>query len=51
MITKIRIKDELYIYCNGKLMYKRWIKHNYGMVFCPLFGPFVPKKVKDNTEG
>lgn len=31
MITKLKIKDELYIYCNGKLMYKRWLKYGYGM--------------------
>ncbi len=33
MIYKERIKDELYVYCNGKLIYKRWINHGYGKVF------------------
>lgn len=33
MIYKIKTKDELYVYFKGKLIYKRWIKHNYGKVF------------------
>lgn len=46
MIIKVIKGNELYVYCNGSLMYKRWIKENYGMVFCPLFGNFVPNKYK-----
>ena len=33
MIHKEVIKDELYVYINGKLAYKRWIKHGYGRLF------------------
>lgn len=44
MIYKVIKGNELYVYCNGSLMYKRWLKHGYGMVFCPIFGPFVPPK-------
>ena len=33
MIHKQRIKDELYVYFNGKLIFKRWIKHGYSKVF------------------
>lgn len=40
MIHKIRQGNELYVYCNGKLMYKRWIKEGYGMVF-DKFGAFT----------
>ena len=36
MITKTRVGDELYVWIweRGlkKLLYKRWIKRNYGMV-------------------
>jgi hypothetical protein len=33
MIVKVRIKDELYVYMNGFLLYKRWISRGYGRVF------------------
>lgn len=33
MIHKEIIDDELYIYINGKLSFKRWLKHNYSLVF------------------
>jgi hypothetical protein len=33
MIYKIRTKDELYIFINGQLVYKRWIKLGYGRLF------------------
>jgi hypothetical protein len=37
-IHKIKTEDELYVYMNGKLLYKRWLKHNYGKVFCDIWG-------------
>lgn len=41
MIVKVKTKTELYVYMNGSLLYKRWLNQNYGMVFCPIFGPFT----------
>lgn len=35
MIWKERIGDELYVYYNGHLIYKRWIRLGYGKVFQP----------------
>lgn len=32
MIHKIKKGNELYIYMNGELLYKRWIDKNYGMI-------------------
>ena len=43
MIHKETHGQELYVYMNGKLLYKRWIKYGYGMVFCPTFGNFTAK--------
>ena len=38
------IKDnELYVWMNGSLLYKRWINQGHGVVFCSVFGPFRPK--------
>ena len=33
MMYKIKTKDELYVYFNGKLIFKRYIKHGYSKVF------------------
>ena len=34
--TKKIIGDELYLYnSKGELIFKRWIKHNYSLVFAP----------------
>jgi hypothetical protein len=33
MFWKEKIGDELYVYFNGQLIYKRWINQGYGMVF------------------
>lgn len=33
IITTINTGSELYIYCNGKLIYKRWINQNYSRIF------------------
>ena len=45
MIHKELIGNELYVYMNGSLLYKRWITHAYGMVFCNIWGwkPFTTK--------
>jgi hypothetical protein len=45
MIVKEIIGDELYVWMNGSLLYKRWLKRGYGMVFCK-FGNFTAKDVK-----
>lgn len=31
-IHKEVVGNELYVWCNGSLLYKRWIKQDYGMV-------------------
>lgn len=33
MITKIRTKSELYVFINGRLIYKRWFAQNKGRMF------------------
>lgn len=38
MIIKKVINNELYVWMNGSLLYKRWINQNYGMVFCNKWG-------------
>lgn len=45
MIHKERIGNELYVYCNGKLLYKRWIDKGYGIVFDKFGLPFTAKDV------
>ncbi len=36
MLNKKIVGDELYLYNDkGELIFKRWIKHNYSMVFTP----------------
>lgn len=34
MIYKEIIGNELYVWRNGQLLYKRWINEGYGMVMC-----------------
>lgn len=41
MIHKETIGNELYVYCNGSLLYKRWLEQDYGMVMCRQ--PFTAK--------
>jgi hypothetical protein len=48
MITKQIIGKELYVYLNGKLIYKRWLDKQYGMIFCKL-GNFTAKDIKKNS--
>ncbi len=46
MIVKEVIDNQLYVYMNGELLYKRWINRGYGMVFNPNnsgWGPFTAK--------
>ena len=50
MIATLNTGKELYVYMNGKLLYKRWIQEDYGMVFCDVWGnrPFTCKNKKDS---
>lgn len=41
MIIKIYTKNEVYIYMNGSLLYKRWLDQGYGKVFCTLWGQYL----------
>lgn len=45
MIHKETIGNELYVYMNGSLLYKRWLNRNYGMIFCK-FTNFTAKDVE-----
>lgn len=45
MITKQIHGNELYVYMNGSLLYKRWLRNGYGMVFC-ILGNFTAKDVE-----
>lgn len=38
MIHKEYTKDEVFIYMNGRLLYKRWLRHDYGRTFCYVWG-------------
>jgi hypothetical protein len=44
MIYKEIIGNELYVWCNGSLLYKRWFHRDYGMVMCRQ--PFTAKDVE-----
>lgn len=33
MFTKLIINGELYLYYNGDLIYKRWLKYGYDKLF------------------
>lgn len=48
MIVKVKIKNELYVYMNGSLLYKRWLNQDYGKVFnCQVYKqPFSAKEVE-----
>ena len=43
MFYKEVIGDELYVYFGGSLLYKRWLKLDYGIVFDKYGPPFKPK--------
>ena len=49
MIYKEIKGNELYVWMNGKLLYKRWIKLGYGRVFSGIWGSFTAKDV-DNIK-
>ena len=53
-IEKEKIGDELYvwIYERGKkvLLYKRWLKFNYGMVMDKVFGNFTAKDTESFNQ-
>lgn len=42
MIIKQIVDNQLFVYINGQLAYKRWLKLDYGMIFCKL-GNFISK--------
>lgn len=44
MVHKEIIGNELYVYMNGSLLYKRWLNYDYGMVMCRT--PFTAKDVE-----
>lgn len=44
MTYTINTGFELYVYMNGSLLYKRWLKRGYGMVMCRQ--PFTAKDVE-----
>lgn len=44
MVHKEVIGNELFVYMNGSLLYKRWLNYGYGMVFCRQ--PFTAKEVE-----
>jgi hypothetical protein len=50
MIHKQIIGKELYVYMNGKLLYKRWLTQNKGIVFCPTFGAFKASDVEQFNQ-
>ena len=45
MIHKEIIGHELYVWMNGKLLYKRWLKMDFGRVFSGVWGSFTAKDV------
>lgn len=53
MIYKEIVDDQLYVYLNGSLLYKRWLSKSYGMIFCPIFKNFTiqdTESFKKETE-
>ena len=53
MIWKEIIDDHLYVYFNGQLIFKRWLKQGYSMVFEQYGTPWVmPTAIKaEGTVG
>lgn len=50
MFHKEMRDNELYVYWNGKLIYKRWLNEGYGRVF-DKFWSFLPStRDKDNES-
>jgi hypothetical protein len=48
-MTKVIVNNELYLYMNNDLIYKRWLNRNYGMVFCD-FGNFTAKDIENGRR-
>lgn len=49
MIYKQIIDNELYVYMNGSLLYKRWLKQGHGIVLnCKVF--IQPFRAKDTES-
>lgn len=44
MIHTVRHADELYVYYNGELIYKRWVGAGYGIVFEKSGPPWKPSE-------
>lgn len=40
MIYKQIVDNQLYVWMNGSLLYKRWLTRCTGMIFCPIFKAF-----------
>lgn len=49
--TKEIKNDELYVYMNGKLIYKRWLKTGQSKVFDVLaYDQYTLKSIKENNQ-
>lgn len=46
---KVIVGDELYVYMNGSLLYKRWLHKFYGMIFCTL-GNFTANDINNSQR-
>ena len=46
MIIKQIIDNQLYVWMNGSLLYKRSLKLDYGRVFSGIWGSFTAKDVE-----
>ena len=47
MIHKEVIGNELHVWMNGSLLYKRWLTYDYGRVFSGAWGSFTAKDVEN----
>ncbi len=43
MITKEVCDDQLFVFFNGSLIYKKWLKTGQSLVFDPWGAPWSPK--------
>ena len=50
-MRSVTIGNEVYVYHNGKLIYKRWKKQGYGVVFDAYGSPFCPKAQDKKRNG
>jgi hypothetical protein len=50
MITKKILERQLFVYYNGRLIYKRWFDSGYGMIF-DLYGlPWTAREVEQTQN-